>query len=56
MMYMYTLEYDTKCFAVAYANIVRHICTELPVKKKKQIKPDYKLSLAQHEEIVIASL
>lgn len=54
MMYMYTL--DTKCFAVAYANIVRHICTELPVKKKKQIKPDYKLSLAQHEEIVIASL
>ena len=46
----YTL--DIKHLAVAYAATVRHICSELAVKKKSRNKPIYKLSLAQHEEII----
>lgn len=46
----YTL--DINRLAVVYAATVRHICSELSVKKRRQTKPIYKLSLAQHEEII----
>ena len=48
----YTL--DTKRVAAVFAATVRHICSDLTVKRHKK-KPIYKLPLMQHEEI-IASL
>ena len=46
----YTL--DTKRQAAVYATTVRHICSELSVKKRGRNKLIYKLSLIQHEEII----
>ena len=48
----YTL--DKKRVAAVFAATVRHICSDLAVKKRNK-KTIYKLSLMQHEEI-IASL
>lgn len=45
----YTL--DTKRVAAVFAATVRHICSDLQVKRRGR-KPIYKLSLVQHEDII----